>query len=222
MFEILQYICGYSSDKRTKEKSNKNKYICIDRDMWWAGFWELFGKSHIFYLDFWFDLEIVWLYNIMCHLVLITTKSQVFFLPSYIILYCHRMAVILKFTLHDVSLFFKGPVKSLKVHFHNKIVPVVTFHLFQWQKYMYTQYLWHLNRVPMQESRLTFRVSSTTERTAIDPIKSSITVFPPIISFLFSENSGGHSWNSTPPVQLYRGAVTQHRWRETSLQRLSW
>lgn len=31
MFEILQYICGYTSDKRAKEKSNKNKYIWIDR-----------------------------------------------------------------------------------------------------------------------------------------------------------------------------------------------
>lgn len=31
MFEILQYICGYSTDKRAKEKGNKNKYICFDR-----------------------------------------------------------------------------------------------------------------------------------------------------------------------------------------------
>lgn len=50
MFEILEYIGGYSSDQRAKEKSNKNKYICIDRDMWWAEFWKLILYSSIFFI----------------------------------------------------------------------------------------------------------------------------------------------------------------------------
>lgn len=63
MFEILQYICGYISDKRAKEKSNKNKYICIDRDMWWV-LGTSGNVSSIFYFCFfafktWLDSEIV-------------------------------------------------------------------------------------------------------------------------------------------------------------------
>lgn len=89
MFEILQYICGYSSDKRTKEKSNKNKYICIDGDMWWADFWELMTyKFQLFYQIFWFDLEIVWLYNTS-----VTDHYKKSRLLLAFLLYCRGMAV---------------------------------------------------------------------------------------------------------------------------------
>lgn len=52
----------------------------------------------------------------------------------------------------------KECLKSLRVHSHNNIIPTVIFPRV-YDKYMYTQYLWRLNRVPMQESRLAFWVS---------------------------------------------------------------
>lgn len=154
MFEILQYICGYRSDKRTKEKSNKNKYICIDGDMWWADFWELMTyKFQLFLSGF-----LIWPRNCLTlqhigywSLQKVTSSSCLLTVLSW-----NGCNKILKFLLHDISFFIKGFLKSIirTISFLQQ-----RFTSFCERNTCIHSYLWHLNHAPVKESQLALWVS---------------------------------------------------------------